>query len=204
MAEGNPFEAAYRARGQRASAPWDVGRPQRVVTELERAGSIRGPVLDAGCGTGEHTIFLASLGYDVLGVDSSPSAVEEARGKAAARGVVARFELGDALELDGHDGEFGTVVDTGLFHLFDTETRGRYADVLRRVSRPGAVAHVLSLSDTPAPGFPAGAGEADYRAAFHDGWRVEQIRAAPFTCLDPGDPLRRVDVPGWLATVRRS
>ncbi|MGH3434863.1 MAG: class I SAM-dependent methyltransferase [Sciscionella sp.] len=57
---------------------------------MEGAGWIRGKVLDSGGGTGEHTIHLTALGYDVHGIDSSPQAIEQARALAAARDVAAR------------------------------------------------------------------------------------------------------------------
>ena len=38
-------------------------------------------VLDAGCGTGGHSLRLAELGYDVCGVDRSEGMLEIARGK---------------------------------------------------------------------------------------------------------------------------
>ena len=49
------------------TAPWVIGEPQPAVLDLERAGWIRGRVLDPGTGAGEHTIALTKLGYDVLG-----------------------------------------------------------------------------------------------------------------------------------------
>ena len=59
------FDEFYRT----TTPPWVIGEPQPAVIELERAGLIRGTVLDVGCGTGEHTILLTRLGYDVLGID---------------------------------------------------------------------------------------------------------------------------------------
>ena len=49
--------------------PWDIGRPQPAFLGLARAGLIRGRVLDAGCGTGEHTLMAAGLGLDATGAD---------------------------------------------------------------------------------------------------------------------------------------
>ncbi len=49
--------------------PWDIGRPQPALLGLARAGLVRGRVLDAGCGTGEHTLMAASLGLDATGID---------------------------------------------------------------------------------------------------------------------------------------
>ena len=89
------FDDAYRT----STAAWVIGEPQRAIVDVERAGMIRGTVLDVGCGTGEHTILLTRLGYDVLGVDYAATAVEQARENAADKGVDARFEVADAMNL---------------------------------------------------------------------------------------------------------
>ena len=73
------FDDAYKTR----TAPWVIGEPQPAIAELQRAGLIDSPVLDIGCGTGEHTILLTRLGYDVLGIDFAPHAIEQARANAA-------------------------------------------------------------------------------------------------------------------------
>ena len=68
------FESAYQDR-----APWDIPGPQPAYVALEEAGKIRGSVLDAGCGTGENAMFLASRGHEVWGLDFVPVAIERAR-----------------------------------------------------------------------------------------------------------------------------
>ena len=69
------------------SPPWDIGRPQPAFVRLAEAGALTGALLDAGCGTGEHTILAASHGARALGVDVSPRAIEMARRKATERRV---------------------------------------------------------------------------------------------------------------------
>ncbi|HEV7828281.1 MAG TPA: class I SAM-dependent methyltransferase [Pseudonocardiaceae bacterium] len=108
-------------------------------------------MLDSGGGTGEHTIHLAALGYDVRGVDSSEHAIEQARTNATGRNVAARFEVADALRL-GEEPTYDTVIDSALFHIFDLPDRDRYVRSLYRACRPAALVHVLALSDT-GPGF---------------------------------------------------
>src|SRR5262245_48631964 len=115
------FDDAYKTR----TAPWVIGEPQPAIVELERSGLIRSKVLDVGCGTGEHTILLTRLGYDVLGVDAAPTAIEQARGNAADKGVDARFEVADAMNL-GTEPVYDTIVDSALFHIFDDTDRPRY------------------------------------------------------------------------------
>ena len=63
-----------------------IGEPQPAIVALERAGLISGKVLDVGCGTGEHTILLTRLGYDVLGIDFAPNAIEQARAQCRGQG----------------------------------------------------------------------------------------------------------------------
>src|SRR5918994_7877751 len=94
------FDDAYKSR----TAPWVIGEPQPAIVDLERAGWVRGKVLDVGCGTGEHTILLTRLGDDVLGIDFAPHAVEQARSNAAEKGVDARFEVADAMNLGEQPG----------------------------------------------------------------------------------------------------
>ena len=49
-------------------------------------------VLDAGCGTGFHSILLARLGLDVTGIDSSPDMLKRAGENAASHKVRVRFQ----------------------------------------------------------------------------------------------------------------
>lgn len=115
---------------------WDIGRPQPAMLALARTGAWRGRVLDVGCGTGEHALLAASLGCDATGVDSAPAAVARAIAKAEARGLPARFVVGNALDLPDQ-GVLDTVVDSGLFHVFDDEQRQHYVESLYRAMRPG-------------------------------------------------------------------
>ncbi|KUH83042.1 MULTISPECIES: class I SAM-dependent methyltransferase [unclassified Mycobacterium] len=198
------FDDAYKS----GTAPWVIGEPQPAVVELERAGLIRGKVLDVGCGAGEHTIMLTRLGYDVVGVDFAPSAIDFARRNAAAKGVDARFEVADAMNL-GNPG-YDTIVDSALFHIFDEADRARYVRSLHAACRPDALVHVLALSDR-GHGFGPEVSESDIRGAFGDGWVLEAVDSTTYRGVigEPhvetfGMPVGSlVDEPAWLARVRR-
>src|SRR6202045_2441833 len=62
---GLPWDASYH----QGPAPWDIGQPQPAIVRLASEGGFAGAVLDAGCGTGENALHVASLGFSVLGVD---------------------------------------------------------------------------------------------------------------------------------------
>jgi SAM-dependent methyltransferase len=199
------FDDAYKTR----TAPWVIDEPQPAIVELQRAGWIHSEVLDIGCGTGEHTILLTRLGYDVLGIDFSPHAVEQARASAAEKGVDARFEVADAMNL-GSDPGYQTVVDSALFHIFDDADRARYVSSLHAAVRPGGLVHVLALSDA-GRGFGPQVSEADIRGAFREGWVLEALDTTTYRGVVQeaqadaiGLPVgTRVDEPAWLARVRR-
>lgn len=200
------FESAYLE----GSPPWVIDAPQPQVVELERAGLISGAVLDPGCGTGEHTIMLAGRGYDVLGVDFAPKAIELARANAARRGVDARFEVADALRL-GSEPRFDTVVDSALFHVFGPDDRLAYARSLHRVCRENAVVHVLALSDA-GPGLGPQISDTAIREAFADGWNLEELRPSSYRVIVPPNVDQRLgltvgepaDIIAWLARARRT
>src|SRR5438874_13716126 len=111
---------------QGSPAPWDIGRPQAPFVRLAESGLLSGRVLDVGCGTGEHVLLAAAHGAAAMGVDLSAVAIEKARAKAAERGLAARFEVADALHLDRLGETFDTVLDSGLFDVFEDTDRARY------------------------------------------------------------------------------
>lgn len=199
------FDSAYVSN----SAPWVIGEPQPAIVELERAGLIRGGVLDAGCGAGEHTILLTELGYDVLGIDFAPTAVKRALENAAGRRVAAKFEVADALHL-GDEPRFDTVVDSALFHVFGPEDRARYVRSLHAVCRPGALVHVLALSDVE-PGLGPQISDTVIRDAFGEGWELEDLRPSRYRAMvgpEDGAKLglpvgKSADITAWLARARR-
>ncbi|WP_433334817.1 class I SAM-dependent methyltransferase [Spirillospora sp. CA-294931] len=181
--------------------PWDIGRPQPAFVRLADEGRLRGRVLDAGCGTGEHALLAADRGADATGIDLSPTAIASARAKAAERGVSARFEVADALDLPRRGTTFDTVIDSAVFHVLDDDDRATYVASLSAVLRPGGTCHLICFSDRqPGSWGPRRFRAEELRAAFGDGWNVRSLAADTFD-LNPFHGLTRAR--SWLAEIER-
>ena len=166
---------------------------------LARAGAFAGPVLDAGCGSGENALTIAERGLEVVGVDVAPTAIRQAEDKAAARGITASFLVVDALQLGRLGRTFASVLDCGLFHTFDDAERAAYVEGLAAVTAPGSVLHLLCVSDA-APGDrgPRRVSQAEVRAAFRAGWDVVSVDADRLEAtFDAGG------LPAWVARIER-
>jgi SAM-dependent methyltransferase len=101
-------------------APWDVGAPDEHLSRLVGEGRLApGRALEIGCGTGTNAVFLASRGFDVVGLDLSARAVERARGRASASGVSCAFHDLDFLRDEVPGAPYQFVFDRGCFHIFD-------------------------------------------------------------------------------------
>jgi cyclopropane fatty-acyl-phospholipid synthase-like methyltransferase len=195
------FESIYEGQ-----APWDIPGPQPAFVQLEEAGEIRGSVLDVGCGTGEHALYLASRGHEVWGVDFVPIAIERAKEKAKHRGLNAHFLTGDALALEALGRTFDTVIDCGMFHTLSDEERVKFVPSLASVLRSGGVYQMACFSDREPPGEgPRRVSEKEIRDAFAQGWTVQAIRESQFKVVD--SPLTQQFSPGgpkaWVATIVR-
>jgi SAM-dependent methyltransferase len=209
--ETTPVQARFQDAYLTDSAPWVIDQPQPVMIALERAGWIRGRILDVGCGAGEHTVALTVLGYDVLGVDYAPAAVEQARANAEARSVpTARFEVADAMDLSALGG-FDTIVDSAVFHIFDDADRARYVGSMAAACRPGGVLHLLALSDRE-PGFGPRISDTTIRDAFTaPEWELAELEPSRYRAMASDEDRERlglaaegpVDMLAWLARVHR-
>ena len=179
--------------------PWDIGQPQPFFAALAKAGEVRGRVLDAGCGTGEHAIMAAQLGLDTTGIDASPKAIRIAERKALEHGVSVDFRVWNALRLGELDGPFDTVLDSGLFHCFDDHDRAAYVESLKAATAPGSRCLLACFSDRqPGVWGPRRVSQAEIRESFAEGWRVDSIEPAQFQILH--DP---PTAEAWLVGVTR-
>src|SRR5437660_4220818 len=87
------------------------GQPQPAIVRLASEGGFAGAVLDAGCGTGENALHVASLGLSVLGVDVAETALAIARAKAADRGIGVALPPVDVFQRDGWGRVLERVLD---------------------------------------------------------------------------------------------
>jgi ubiquinone/menaquinone biosynthesis C-methylase UbiE len=167
---------------------------------LASEGGFAGAVLDAGCGTGENALHLASLGLSVLGVDVAETALAIARTKADDRGIEVAFVAADAFQLERLGRRFATVLDCGLFHTFDGDERPGYVASLASVTEHDGTLYVLCFSDDgPDPG-PHPVSQQELRATFNPntGWKIAAIEPdrVQTSYHDNG-------APAWLATIKR-
>jgi SAM-dependent methyltransferase len=202
MTQRTPLEwnDAYAAR-----PPWDIGRPQPAFVALARDGLLRGRLLDAGCGTGEHTLLAAESGADALGIDGAARAIEIARAKAAERGIEARFLVANALRLEELNEQFDTVIDSGLFHVFDDENRLAYVESLGRAVVPGGRCLLMCFSEhQPGDVGPRRITQDELRAAFAGGWEVRSITPAGFDVTSEfQEQVGGAPAQAWLAILER-
>lgn len=194
MTIGHDWEQSYAG-----VPPWDIGRPQQAFVRLAEAGVISGRVLDVGCGTGEHAIMAAERGLTVTGVDVAPTAIRLAERKAHDRKIHVRFLEMDALDLSALDEQYDTVLDSGLFHVFDDQDRGRFVDSVSAVTAPGGRYHLLCFSELqPGDWGPRRVSESEIRQSFAEGWTVESIERAVLEITISPEGAQ-----AWLAEIRR-
>lgn len=197
---GLPWDASYH----NGPAPWDIGRSQPAIARLASEGGFAGAVLDAGCGTGENALLIASLGLPglgpVLGFDVAETALAIARKKAKDRGIEAEFAAADALHLERLGRRFETVLDCGLFHTFDGDERPEYVASLASVTEHDGTLYILCFSDGGPDTGPHPIRQEELRAAFHPGagWNVAAIEPDRIHTR-----FHENGAPAWFATIKR-
>lgn len=142
------WDGAYASGDYRQH--WHLSRPSTELVALIASG-IAEPgarVLDAGCGAGTESVFLAQCGYRATGVDVSEQAIAIARRAAADLRAAAaddrgaptldlEFMVADITALPCAESTFEFINDRGVFHLFGEELRAAYAREIARVLMPG-------------------------------------------------------------------
>ena len=201
--EGVPHRQFANAYEQGTPA-WCIGRPQPVVLEiLDRGWLANGPLLDAGCGTGQNLIEIAGRHPEMrgLGVDSVPAAVRSAEEGVLQAGLGKRVETEVAdLRMGVPPGPFQTILDAGVLHVFSDHDRRRYLSGVVESLLPGGEFVVVVFSDAEIRGGgPRRMGREELKAALVEaGLEVLEIEACRYwtTSWDDG-------AAAWLGRSRR-
>ncbi len=144
--------ARWEQRYQDNELPWDSNK-----TDIHLKWAVEdfdvGPckVVVVGCGTGTNAVWLDEAGFDVTGLDLSPTAITRARARAATAGATCEFMALDFMAGDLPPGPFSMAFDRGCFHCFDEAAErshfaSRVADVL---DHEGLWISVIGSTDGP-------------------------------------------------------
>lgn len=142
----------WNERYEQEDLPWDTGVPDRHLVQLVKNDGLKpGRLLEVGCGTGTNSIWLARQGFEVVGLDVSPKAIERARSKLEP-GLSCRFEVLNFLEDDVEGAPFETIFDRGCFHIFEEETdQARFAARVAELLKPdGRWVSLIGSTEGPA------------------------------------------------------
>jgi SAM-dependent methyltransferase len=159
--------------------------------EAERSRPL-GRAIDLGCGRGLYTCELASRGWQAVGIDFVPRAINAAsrRGDSGAS-----FVVGDVTDLaSAHLGTFDFFLDIGCFQGLSPEQQVAEGRGVSALANPGATLLVLAFQPTRIRTATGAASRADVETAF-PGW--EMLSVEPANTAGLGWPLTRT-APQWF------
>ncbi|MEV4671474.1 MULTISPECIES: class I SAM-dependent methyltransferase [Actinomadura] len=185
--------------------PWErygkaAGAGIAALLDREEADRSRplGRALDLGCGRGQFTPELGRRGWQAVGIDYVPAAIEAARRKPA-EGTT--YVVGDVTDLAAADlGTFEFFLDIGCFQGFEAEQRHAVGRGVTALAAPAATLLMLAFGVTRLRSRIGGVSQAEVEAAFPD-WEMLDVRPAETAGL--GWPMNRTS-PQWYRLRRRS
>ena len=196
----------YAAMYRLGFTPWErygTAAAGGIAARLDREETERsrplGRALDLGCGRGQYTPELVRRGWEVVGVDNVPKAVEAARRKNIPG---ARFEVADVTDLDPVElGTFDFFLDIGCFQHLDPEQRRAAGRGITELANPGATVLMMEFSrPTPLRSIAGCVSPGEVASALPE-WEMHSVENADTVGLDW--PMSRMQ-PQWFRLRRRT
>ena len=168
-------------------APWEIGAPQPAMISILEKYPPTNPILDVGCGSGDLSVYLAQRGHPVLGIDFVEAAIKNAKAKLSSlpqeSAQLASFKVADALRPSLLQRKFGAVVDSGFYHLFDSDECEQLIDEITSILLPHGCYYLHEFAvEFPVPNMPRQVSAEEIRACFtvDKGWRIKEIQFVEF------------------------
>lgn len=102
-------------------------------------------ILDAGCGSGRDSLFLATKGYKVIGIDISKIAIKKAKIRAKEEGLTIQFDIGNLDKLPYKNEQFDAIYSGYTLQHTNLESSSRE---LARVVKKGRIAYIVMFEKT--------------------------------------------------------
>jgi methyl halide transferase len=131
--------AAWEQRYQNSQDRWDLGCPAPPLIGLLASAQAPTPgrIAVLGCGSGQDAMLFAEAGFEVIGFDFAPSAIERASKVAQARNLNTQFLQRNIFELEPElFGGFDYVLEHTCFCAIDPSLRSEYVQVVKNLLRP--------------------------------------------------------------------
>lgn len=170
-----------------------------ALLDREETGRPRplGRALDLGCGCGRYTLELARRGWEAVGIDYVPAAIEAAKSRGAAG---ATYVVGDVTDLPSAGlGTFGFFLDIGCFQGLDAGGRLAEGRGVSALANPGATLLMLAFGPSRMRSFVGGVSQAEVETAFPE-W--EMLAVEPADTAGLGWPMNKT-APQWYRLRRR-
>ena len=109
-----------------------------IVQLLARRGAKT--VLDLGCGSGRHVVYLAERGFQVFGIDLSPEGIQKAKQLLVQRSLPAKLKVESIYRpLPYPDSFFDAVISIHTFHHARIEDIRKAISELQRILKPDGI-----------------------------------------------------------------
>jgi cyclopropane fatty-acyl-phospholipid synthase-like methyltransferase len=163
------YEFFYRIPYIPISWIFGSAHEQREYKQLLDTGRIpKGRAIDLGCGEGSNAIYLANRGFEVTGVDFSPTAIKRAENNANTEGVEVTFLEDDLTNLHHIGGTFDLLVDFGALNDLNEGDRNLYMKNVFPLTHPGSYFILMSFTKSLSP--------AEVEKRFGDQFNIENLK----------------------------
>jgi SAM-dependent methyltransferase len=130
------WEADY----QRGTDGWDLGGPTPVFKRLAASKRFKpGRMIVLGAGRGHDAREFARHGFEVTAVDFSPSVIEQMRALSDPSAPIEILQHDIFTLSHDFDSSFDYVLEYTCFCAIDPGRRAEYADLVKRLLKPGGM-----------------------------------------------------------------
>lgn len=133
------WESIFKNKGKFFHKPHE---DLRKLAQLMKKSNVQ-KVLDLGCGSGRHTVFLAKLGFEVYGMDSSKSGLKQTKEWLIQSNLKAKLKYASCYEKFPYkDNFFDAIISVQVIHHAKIEDIQFCISEIERTLKPDGIAFI--------------------------------------------------------------